>query len=99
MFAEILMLKGWQYYRRRCSIDMGRVRSGLHVTGPRSRSLEASFVPVDWRVRVFGPSVIVNIPSDRLYVRNIPLYGCMVICSRYIDNRVNLSQKLIMMCV
>ena len=36
-----------------------------------------SFVLSDWRVRMLWSSSLVYILSDCLYVRNIPLYGCM----------------------
>ena len=39
--------------------------------------LGASLVVADWQVRVFGFSGIVVRPSERLYVRTIPLYGFM----------------------
>ena len=34
-------------------------------------------------MRVFGPSGLVDIPHDRLYVHTIPLSRCMDRCSRY----------------
>ena len=46
------------------------------VTGPSRGSLGASFLLADWQVRVFWPSGFVERPSERLYVRNIPLSGC-----------------------
>ena len=36
-----------------------------------------SFILKDWRVRVFGPSGLVDILSNRLYVRTINLYKFM----------------------
>ena len=38
---------------------------------------------LDWRVRVFGPSDIVDRPSYCMYIRSIPLSGCMNIRSCY----------------
>ena len=43
----------------------------------------ASFIPADWQVRVSGSSGIVDIPSDRLCVRTIPLPMCMERRSHY----------------
>ena len=40
-------------------------------------SLGVSFVLAYWRVRVFGPSGIVDRQSERLYVCIIPLSGFM----------------------
>ena len=40
-------------------------------------SLGASFVSADWQVRVFWLSGIVDRPSNHLYIRNIPMSGCM----------------------
>ena len=54
------------------------------VTGLLIGSVGESFILSDWRVRVFWSSGIVDIPSDRLYVRTIPLSGCMDRRSRYI---------------
>ena len=45
--------------------------------------MNASFVPADWRVRMFKTSVIVDRPSDRLSIWTIPLHGCMYRCSYY----------------
>ena len=45
----------------------------------------ASFVLADWRVGVFWSSGYVDRPSERLYVRIIPLSGCMDRLSRYIS--------------
>ena len=54
--------------------------------GPiRGGSLGASFVSADWRVRVFWSSGLVDRPYDCLYVRTIPLFGCMNISSRYTE--------------
>ena len=55
------------------------------VTGTWRGGLGASFVSVDWRVRVFWCSGLVYRPSERLYVRTIPLAGCMDIWSSYIQ--------------
>ena len=51
--------------------------AGFHVMRLGSGSMGVLFVVADWRVRVFGSSSLVDIPSDHLYVRSIPLYGCM----------------------
>ena len=67
---------------RRCSVSVKL--AGFHVMGMWSRSLGASFVPADWQMRVFGPSGIIDRSYDRLYVRTIPLSGCMGRCSHYI---------------
>ena len=47
------------------------------VTGLMRGSLGASFVSADWQVRVFWSSGIIYIPSDRLHIHTITLYGCM----------------------
>ena len=47
------------------------------MTGTRRRFLGASFVLVDWQVMLFWLFGLVDRPSDRLYVRTIPLSGCM----------------------
>ena len=47
------------------------------VTGMRRWYLGASFVATDWRVRVFGPPGLLDRLSDRMYVHNIPISGCM----------------------
>ena len=47
-------------------------------------SLGALFVSADWRVRVFWSSVLVDKPSDSMYVRTIPLSGCIYRRSHYI---------------
>ena len=54
------------------------------VTGLWRGSLGASFVSTDSWLRIFWLSVVVDRPSDRLYVHTIPLYGCMDIRYRYI---------------
>ena len=46
-------------------------------------SLRASLLMTYCQVRVFGSSGLVDIPSERLYVRTIPIYGCMDRCSSY----------------
>ena len=48
-----------------------------YVTGLRSGSWGALLVPADWQVRVFGLFGIVDRPSERLYIHNIPLYVYM----------------------
>ena len=53
------------------------------VTGVCSVSLGTSMVLVDWQVRVFGPSILVDRPSDHLYVRTITMSGCMGRRSHY----------------
>ena len=63
--------------RRRRSVESGRVWTGFHVTGLWRGFLGALFVSADWQVRVFWSSGIVYRPSDRLYVRTIPLSVCM----------------------
>ena len=40
----------------------------------------ALFLPTGWRLRVFGPSGFVDRPSEHIYVRTIPLSGCMDRC-------------------
>ena len=40
-----------------------------------------SVVPLDWQVRVFGSSDLVDRPSVCLSVRTIPMSGCMDRCS------------------
>ena len=50
-------------------------------------SLRALFVPAYWKVRVLRTYGIVDRPSDLMYVHNIPLYGCMYRCYRYICQR------------
>ena len=77
VIAVIVTPEECRYRRRRCRRRLCRTQAGLHVTGPWSGSIGASFVPTDWWVRVFGPSCIVYIPSDRLYIQTIPLSGCM----------------------
>ena len=47
------------------------------VMGPSRRSQGYLFVFLDWQVRLFGPSGIVDWTTDHMYVRTIPLYGCM----------------------
>ena len=49
----------------------------MHVKGPLSGSLGASFVPKDWRVRVFGTSDTIGIPYELLYIWTINLSVCM----------------------
>ena len=39
----------------------------------------------DCQVRVFGISGLIDRLSDRMYIRNIPLYGCMDRPPRYIQ--------------
>ena len=51
-------------HRRRLSVSVKR--SGFYITGPWSGSLGESLVPADWRLRVFGMSVLVYRPSDHL---------------------------------
>ena len=63
--------------RRSCRHSVSMKRVGFYVTGPRSGSLVASLVPVGWQVRVFGISGLIDRPSDHMYVRTIPLSGCM----------------------
>ena len=41
-------------------------------------SLGEWLVPAHWKVRVFGKSIYLDGPLDCLYVRSIPLSGCMV---------------------
>ena len=53
------------------------------LTGPRSRSLGASFVLADWQVRVFWLSCLVYRTADHMCVCTIPLYGCMYRRSNY----------------
>ena len=55
------------------------------VTGPR-RGVPggASFLLLDWQVRVFWSSGIVDRPSGRMYIRNFPLSGCMDRCYHHI---------------
>ena len=55
----------------------------MFVAGPRRRSLGILLVLADWRMKVFWSSGIVDIPSDRIYIRTIPLPGCMKRCSNY----------------
>ena len=66
---------------RRCSCSCRRSvsvkRAGFHVMGPWSGSLEELFVALDWQLRVFWLSGIINIPSDHIYACTIPLYRCM----------------------
>ena len=50
---------------------------GRDVMGTRSGSLGALFVLADWQLRVFWSFGLIDRPSDRLYVRTIPLSGCM----------------------
>ena len=45
--------------------------------GPRRGSLGASFIPVDWRVKVFGLSGLVDRPSENMFVHTITMSGCM----------------------
>ena len=42
------------------------------------------FVTLDWLVSVFGLDGIINRLSYHLYMQNIPISGCMDICSCYI---------------
>ena len=62
------------------AVDIVRAVSGRI---PCNGSLGASFVPADWRVRVFESSGLKDRPSDRLSIRTIPLSGCMDRRSRY----------------
>ena len=49
-----------------------------YVTGHEAGgSLGALPVVVDWQARVFGLSIIVDIPCFRLYIHAILLYGCI----------------------
>ena len=43
----------------------------------------ASSVLADWGMRVFGRSILLDIPLDCLYMCNIPMSGCMDIRFRY----------------
>ena len=64
--------------------DMEISRTWKAVMGPWMGSLGALFVSEDWRLRLFWLYGLVDRPSERLYVRNIPLSGCMERCSCYI---------------
>ena len=59
---------------------------GFHLMGPRRWSLGVLFISVDWQVRMFRPSGIIDIPLDGLYIRTIPMSGCMDRRSRYMVN-------------
>ena len=54
----------------------------LTVTGGGSMGVPS--VPEDCQVRVFGPSVLVDISYNFLSIWNIPLSGLMYICSHYL---------------
>ena len=63
------------------------------VTGSIRGSLGASLVPLDWQVRVFRSSGIVDIPSDHLSAWNIPLSGYMDRRSHYTLQKNVLEQE------
>ena len=65
--------------RRRCRRRQSVLvkRSGFHVTGPKKGSRGMLLVLADWQVRVFWSSGIIDTPSDRMYLHNISLYGCI----------------------
>ena len=58
-------------------VEMGREWAVSHVTEQWSGSLGASFVPTDWRVRVFELSALIDRTSDRFSIWTITLYGCI----------------------
>ena len=58
---------------------MGRIP----CNGAVNRVAGASLVTADWRVRMCRLSGLVDILSGHLYVRTIPLPGCMDRRSRY----------------
>ena len=65
-------------------VSMFKYQLRLHITGPKRRwSLWVLFIAMDLQVRVFGPSDIVYIPTDHLYIRTFPLSGFMDRRSRY----------------
>ena len=68
---------------RRSRHSVSVKRAGFHVTGPWRGFQGVLFVSEDWWVRVFWSSGPVDRPSDCLYVRTIPLPGCMDRRSRY----------------
>ena len=69
--------------RRSCRRSVSVKRAGFHLMGSWSRSLRVSFVSADWRLGVFCLSGLVDRPSNLLYLRNIPLSGCMGRRSHY----------------
>ena len=77
-----------QYCRRRRRRSVYMKRSIFHVTGPWRGSLGATFVPVDWQVRMFGQSGLIYRPSGHIYVRTIPLSGCVDRRSCYRSNLI-----------
>ena len=60
-----------------------KLKNIYFLMSPCSGSLGASLVPADWQVRVFKSSGLVYRQSDRMFVRTIPLYGCIERSSRY----------------
>ena len=88
--AELQCLR-WLWRWRRCTVRICRCRrsvsvkwAGFHVLGPWIWGfLGMSFIAVDWLVRVFGSSGILGRPSECLYIRTIPIYGCMDRWSHY----------------
>ena len=60
------------------------VGSLYRVARPRSGSLGALFVPVDFRIRLFASSGLTDRPSEGLSIQTIPLSGYMYRRSRYI---------------
>ena len=83
--AEMAM----SYMCTKMQLRLGFSRSGFHVTGPWSRYLGASLIPVDWQVGLFGPSGILDRPYECLYICTIPLSGCMDRHSNYIPGYLN----------
>ena len=61
---------------------------------PRRESLGELFVPVDFQVRVFGTSGIVDRMPEHMSIHNIHIYGCMNRRSCYIwHNHTNTYYK------
>ena len=65
------------------------------VTGPRSKSLGASFVIEDWQVRVFGSSGLVYRTSECLSIQTIHWSGFVdrLTCYILLIVRIILSDK------
>ena len=80
-------------HRCRCSVSMKR--AGFHVMGPWSGSL-GGVVRIGGLARgLLWSSGIVYIPSDRLYVHTIPIYGCMDRCSCYIQQDLTIKNSVV----
>ena len=64
-------------HSRSCRHSISVKQAGLHLTVPSSRSLGASLIPSDWRVRMFWSYVLVCRTSNHMYVQTLPRSGYM----------------------